>query len=60
MFKVYKNLSPTIAAEIFRAHKISYNLRHSSFFFYTLGWNCLSRVWGFVQLRTENMELSAK
>ena len=32
MFKVYKNLSPTIVAEIFGAHHNNYNLRHSSFF----------------------------
>ena len=32
MFKVYSNLSPTIIAEIFRAHQDNYNLRHSSFF----------------------------
>ena len=32
MFKVYKNLSPTIVAEIFCARQNNYNLRHSSFF----------------------------
>ena len=33
MFKVYRNLSPTIAAEIFCGRQNSCNLRHSSFFF---------------------------
>ena len=32
MFKVYRNLSPNIVAEIFRARRNNYNLRHSSFF----------------------------
>ena len=32
IFKVYNNLSPTIVAEIFRAHQNNYNLRHPSFF----------------------------
>ena len=36
MFKVYRNLSPNIVAEIFRGRRNNYNLRHSSFFFYTL------------------------
>ena len=44
MFKVYRNLLPTIVAENFRACQNNYNLRHSSFFFYTLHQNCLSRV----------------
>ena len=58
MFKVHKNLSATIAAEIFLAHENSCNQRHSSFFFLTLRRNCLSRVCEFIQLRTENVELS--
>ena len=33
MFKVYRNLSPTIVAEIFRDRRNNYNLRHSSSFF---------------------------
>ena len=32
IFKVYKNLSLTILAEIFRARQNNYNLRHSSFY----------------------------
>ena len=32
MFKVYRNLSPNIVAEIFRGRRNNYNLRHSSFF----------------------------
>ena len=32
MFKVYRNLSPTIVAEIFRARRNNYNLTQSSFF----------------------------
>ena len=32
MIKVYRNLLPNIVAEIFRARRNSYNLRHSSFF----------------------------
>ena len=32
MFKVYKILSPTVIAEMFRARQNNYNLRHSSFF----------------------------
>ena len=32
MFKVYRKLSPNIVAEIFRAFRNNYNLRHSSFF----------------------------
>ena len=32
MFNVYRNLSPDIVAEIFRARRNNYNLRHSSFF----------------------------
>ena len=32
MFKVYRNLSPNNVAEIFRARRNNYNLRHSSFF----------------------------
>ena len=32
MVKVYKTLSPTIVAEIFRARQNNYNLRHSSYF----------------------------
>ena len=34
MFKVFKILSPTIVAEIFRACQNNYNLRYSSFFLY--------------------------
>ena len=36
MFKVYWNLAPNIAPEIFHARQNNYNLRHFSFFFYTL------------------------
>ena len=36
MFKVYTNLLSNIVAEIFRTRQNNYNLRHSSFFFYTL------------------------
>ena len=32
MFKVCRNLSPNIVAEIFHARQNNYNLRHSSFF----------------------------
>ena len=32
IFKVYRNLSPNIVAEIFRARRNNYNLRHFSFF----------------------------
>ena len=32
MFKVYRNLSPNIVAEIFCTQRNNYNLRHSSFF----------------------------
>ena len=32
MFKVYRNLSPNTVADIFRAHRNNYTLRHSSFF----------------------------
>ena len=32
MFKVYRNLSPTIVAEFFFTHQNNYNLRHFSFF----------------------------
>ena len=32
MFKVCKDLSPTILAEIFDARQNNYNLRHSSFY----------------------------
>ena len=32
MFNVYRNLSPDIVAEMFRARRNNYNLRHSSFF----------------------------
>ena len=32
MFKVYRNLSPNIVAEIFHARRNNYNLRHSWFF----------------------------
>ena len=36
MFKVYRNLSPNIVAEIFRTRRNNYNLMHSSSFFCTL------------------------
>ena len=36
MFKVYSNLPPTIVADVFRARRKNYNLRHSSSFFYFL------------------------
>ena len=60
MFNLYKNLSPAIVAEIFRARRNNYHFRN--FFFYILRQNFLtfSRVWEFIQLRTENMELSPK
>ena len=32
MFKVYRNLSPKIATEIFRGRRNNYNLRYSLFF----------------------------
>ena len=43
MFKVYRKLSSNIVTETFRAHWNNDNLRHSSFFFYTLRLYCLSR-----------------
>ena len=59
MFKVYKNLSATIAAEIFRALQNNFNLKHSSLFFYTL----VKTVYHgseSTRLRTENMELNPR
>ena len=46
MFKVYRDLSPNIVAEIFHTQRNNYNLRHFSFFlfFYTLRQNGLSRI----------------
>ena len=32
MFKVYKNLSPAIIADLFHARQNNYNLRHGSYF----------------------------
>ena len=50
MFKVYRNLSPNIVAEIFRTRRNDYNFRHPSFFLYLF----------YIQIRTENIRISTK
>ena len=61
LFKVYRNLSPNIVAEIFRTVLNNYNFFEAFLiFFYTLRFYCLSRVWEFTQLRINNMGRSTK
>ena len=54
LFKVYKNLSPTIVSDLFNVQNDSYNFRHWSYFLYLFFFSWFGKV------RTRNLEFSSR